>query len=123
MSSVANWLATGTAIVGASLTALRLTVSVLAEAARSMPPLAVPPPSCTWNVKLAYPAPLALACGVNTSRPALMSATVTVCPTPTATPLFVRLPVPGSVPIRTAIRLLAGLSPVSPNPKSTALKV
>ena len=38
---------------GASLTAPTFTASVLAEASRSMPPLAVPPPSCTWNVKLA----------------------------------------------------------------------
>ena len=67
--------------------------------------------------------PLAFATGINTSLPALMSATVTVWPAPTAAPLFVRLPAPGSVAIRTAIRLWAGLSLPSLKPKSAALKV
>ena len=38
---------------GASLTAVTLTVRVLGEASRSTPPLAVPPSSWTWKVKLA----------------------------------------------------------------------
>ena len=38
---------------GASLTDVTSMVSVLADASRSTPPLAVPPSSCTWNVKLA----------------------------------------------------------------------
>ena len=38
---------------GASLTEVTSTVIVLADASRSTPPLAVPPSSCTWNVKLA----------------------------------------------------------------------
>ena len=52
-----------------------------------------------------------------------MSPTVTLCPAPTATPLFVMLPAPGNVSIRTALRLWAGLSSVSLKPKSAALKV
>ena len=38
---------------GASLTAVTLTVIVFALWSRSTPPLAVPPSSCTWKVKLA----------------------------------------------------------------------
>ena len=41
------------ASTGASLTAVTLKVRVLGEASRSMPPLAMPPSSCTWKVKLA----------------------------------------------------------------------
>ena len=37
---------------GASLTELTLMVSVLGVWSRSTPPLAVPPSSWTWNVKL-----------------------------------------------------------------------
>ena len=61
--------------VGASLTDVTLTVIVLGVGSRSTPPLAVPPSSCTWKVKLAYAVPLALAAGVNISRPPVMSAT------------------------------------------------
>ena len=108
---------------GASFTAVTFIVSVLALGPRSMPPLAVPPSSCTWNVKLAYPAPLALAAGLNLKRPALMSATVIVCPALTVTPLLASPPAPGSVLMRTAPRPLAGLSLLSLKPKSAALKV
>ena len=66
--------------------------------------------------------PLALAAGVNTSRPALMSATLTNCPAVTAMPLSVRLPAPGSVVILTAASALAGLSFGSLKPKSAAVK-
>ena len=38
---------------GASLTAVTLRVTVFALGSRSTPPLAVPPSSCTWKVKLA----------------------------------------------------------------------
>jgi len=38
---------------GRSLTEVTLTVIVLADASRSMPPFAVPPLSCTWKVKFA----------------------------------------------------------------------
>ena len=38
---------------GASLTAVTLMVIVLGDWSRSTPPLAVPPSSCTWKVKLA----------------------------------------------------------------------
>ena len=74
-------------------------------------------------MKLAYPVPLALAAGLNFSRPRFTSATVIVCPALTATPLLVRLPAPGSVAMRTAASALAGLSFASLNPKSAALKV
>ena len=38
---------------GASFTEVTLTVIVFADGSRSTPPFAVPPSSCTWNVKLA----------------------------------------------------------------------
>ena len=59
-SAVANVYAVSSSVVtvllapdGASLTAVTLTVIVLAVGSRSTPPLAVPPSSCTWKVKLA----------------------------------------------------------------------
>src|SRR5205823_4041337 len=74
---------------GASFTLVTLIVIVLADWSVSTPPLATPPLSLTWNVKLASGDPLAFAAGVNTSRPALMSATVTNWPAVTAMPLLV----------------------------------
>ena len=50
--------------LGASLTEATLIVIRLAVGSRSTPPLAVPPSSCTWKVKLAYGVPLALAAPV-----------------------------------------------------------
>src|SRR5204863_2349436 len=47
---------------------------------------------CTWKVKLAYAAPLALAAGLNLSQPAAISAAETNCPAPTAKPLTVSVP-------------------------------
>ena len=41
------------AAVGGSLTGVTLSVIVLGVASRFLPPLAVPPLSCTWKVKLA----------------------------------------------------------------------
>ena len=56
----------GTELIGASLPALTLMVKVLADWSRSTPPLAVPPLSCTWKVKVANGDPLPSSTGVNT---------------------------------------------------------
>ena len=48
---------------GASFTAVTLTVIVFGVGSRSTPPLAVPPSSCTWNVKVAYGVPLSFGVG------------------------------------------------------------
>ena len=74
---------------------------VLGDGSVSTPPLAVPPLSWTWKVKLAYPAPLPFAAGVKTSFPPVMSATGTNCPAVTATPLSVSVPATGRVVIST----------------------
>ena len=66
---------------------------------------------------------MALATGVKTSRPRLMSATVMVWPALTAAPLLVRAPAPGRVLMRTALSALAGLSVASVKPKFAATKV
>src|SRR3954466_10285914 len=65
------------ASTGASLTGATSMVIVWADGSKSTPPFAVPPSSWTWNVNEAYAAPLASAAGVNVSRPAMMSATLT----------------------------------------------
>src|SRR5947199_331558 len=110
---------------GASFTLVTLIVIVLADWSVSTPPLATPPLSLTWNVKLASGDPLAFAAGVNTSRPALMSATVTNWPAVTAMPLLVSVPDArvGIVVISTAASALAGLSFGSVKPNSSAVKV
>ena len=59
--------APGTVLTGGSLTMVTSTVIVRAVWSRSRPPLAVPPLSWTWNVKLATPAPLAFAAGAEPS--------------------------------------------------------
>src|SRR5947209_8244868 len=102
-----------------------LIVIVLADWSVLTPPLARPPSSLTWNVKLASAAPLAFAAGVNTSRPALMSATVMNWPAVTATPLLVSVPDPtvGIVVISPAKSVFAGLSFGSVKPNSSAVKV
>ena len=66
------------------------------------------------------PAPLALAAGVYTKLP--MLAKLMLWPAVTATPLKVRLPLPGKVVMVTAAKLLAGLSFGSLKPKSAAVK-
>ena len=109
--------------VGASFTAVTLTVMVLGEASRSMPPLAVPPLSCTWKVKLARAAPFALSAGVNWSKPDVMFATGMEAPAVTATELFVRLPLAGSVVTFTPSSVFAGVSVGSVRPKSAAANV
>src|SRR5205809_438506 len=110
---------------GASFTPVTLIVIVLGDWSMSTPPLPVPPSSCTWNVKLASGEPVAFAAGVNTSRPALMSATVTNWPAVTAMPLLVSVPDArvGIVVISTAASALAGLSFGSVKPNSSAVKV
>ncbi len=50
--------------VGASLAAVTSKVIVFAVGSVSTPPLAVPPPSLTWKVKLATPEPFWSAGGV-----------------------------------------------------------
>src|SRR5207249_877913 len=87
---------------GASLTGVTFTVSARGVGSRSTPPLAVPPLSCTWKVKLAYGVPLASAAGANTSRPASRSPTLTNWPATTVVPRPLSVPVPGSVVIFTA---------------------
>src|SRR3989441_163909 len=108
---------------GASLTGVTFTVSARGVGSRSTPPLAVPPLSCTWNVKLAYGAPFASAAGVNTSRPASMSPTLTNWPATTAAPRTLSVPVPGSVATLTAWKPLAGVSWGSVKPKSARANV
>jgi len=112
---------------GMSFTLVTSTVITLALASMSTPPLAVPPSSATWNVKLAYPAPLASATGVNCSFPAVMSATDTSSPAPTAALSSVRLPTDGSVVIFTRSNSSApALLPASVGslkPKSDAVNV
>ena len=69
----------------------------------STPPLAVPPSSCTRNVKLAYGEPLALAAGMNLKLPPVRSPIVTVKGRLVIlTPLFCKTPLVGSEVIFTA---------------------
>ena len=108
---------------GASLTEVTLIVNVLGLGSRLTPPLAVPPLSCTWKVKLAYGLPLPLVAGEKRSRPVLRSASAIICPIVTATPLSLRVPDAGKVLIFSANSVLAGESLVSLKPKSAAAKV
>ena len=96
-----------------------LIVIVLGDGSRSTPPLAVPPSSCTWKVKLAYGRAVGVRpAGVNFSNPPVMSASGMNCPAVTATPLSSACRQLGSVVISTASRLLAGVSFGSLKPKS-----
>src|SRR5436190_2220983 len=111
--------------LGASLTGVAFTVSVLGVGSRSMPPLAVPPSSWTWKVKVASGEPLAFGAGVNLSLPAVRSARGMDCPAAIGTPvLLVRLPAVGNVVIFTARNVWGGVelggreSFGSVNPKS-----
>jgi hypothetical protein len=85
---------------GASLIALIVMLSVLAEASRSWPPLAVPPLSCTWNRTL----PVVVLLGVGTKRtwPLVMTDSGSVVPAMTGLPLNVSVP-PVAAPKRTAM--------------------
>ena len=62
---------------GGSLTALMVIVMRLATGSVSAPPLAVPPLSLTWKVKLAAAVPLTSAAGTYFRLPVEMSLTVT----------------------------------------------
>ena len=115
--------AAGTISTGASLTGSTSTVIVFGVGSVSAPPLAVPPLSCTWKVNEASAAPLALAAGVQTSLPDVMSASVTTWPAVTAAPLSRSDPSAGSVVILTASKVLAGVSNESVKPKSAAASV
>ena len=56
------------------------------------------------------PTPLALTAGVNSSLPAMMSATLMDCPALTAIPLSINEPAVGSVAMYTASKLSGGVS-------------
>ncbi len=114
----ASALATGT-----SFTAVMLKLMVLGEASVSTPPLATPPLSLTWKVKLPTPVPLKLGAAVKTSWPSWPAGIS--WPAVTATPFRRRMPwAPGGrLVMMTLCSALAGLSSASPKPKSTAAKV
>src|SRR5438067_616136 len=96
---------------GASFTLVTLIVIVLADRKTSCRERVSLSVVLTWKVKLASGDPLAFAAGVNTSRPALMSATVTNWPAVTAMPLLVSVPDArvGIVVISSAASALVGL--------------
>ncbi len=109
---------------GALFTPVTLIVIVFGEGSTLAPPLAVPPLSLTWNVKLAYPFPDAFAAGVYvTSFPLIDRAAVTLSSASMATPFRRMTPSTGRVTNRTVFRLFAGLSFGSLNPKSDTSKV
>ena len=91
----------GVWLTGTSFTAATLIVSVFGVASMLLPPSAVPPSSCTWNVKLATPAPWASAGGVQVSRPSATSLATTKSPALTRLPFQRSVPCPGNVVIVT----------------------
>ena len=93
------------------------------EASRSLPPLAVPPLSWTWNVNEVYDVPLPLAAGWKTSRPDAMSPAETYCPAVTLVPLSFTVPAAGSVVIFTASSAWGSSSAASAYPKSAVVRV
>ena len=107
---------------GASFTGVTLNVIVFAVASVSAPPKAVPPSSWTWKVKLASLLPLALAVGVNTSLPALISSMLMKLPAAKLLPFSVSTPPDGSVVILTEMNESAGTSLASVKPNSLAVK-
>src|SRR5205823_1285737 len=116
-------LTTRSAPTGASLTAVTPIARVFGDWSRSTPPLAVPPLSCTWKVKLVYGEPLALAAGRKRKLPAVISLAAMNWPAKTAMPLLISVPLLGSAVTRTAFSVLAGLSSVSLKPKLAAVNV
>src|SRR5262245_56624972 len=109
---------------GASLTLVTSMLMVLGVGSVSTPPLATPPPSWIWKLKLNLLAPLALGAERYRRLPAWMLAAVIVRPTVTGPePLSVNVPVPESDVILIAARLLAGESSESLNVKSAVWKV
>ena len=114
--------------VGASFTLVTLTTIVLGDGSRSMPPLAVPPSSCTWKVKLASGVPLALAAPRYVSRPASISAFADKLAGADrarvgTADVMVSVPTSGSVVMRTASQAVIGESLGSLKPKSLAVNV
>src|SRR4051794_20921192 len=97
-----------------------LIVIWLEATARSTPPLAVPPSSFAWKVKLSYGVPEAPRAGVN--RKPVRLADGMSWPTVTGVPLNVSVPLAGSEAILIAARLLAGESFESLIGKSNELK-
>ena len=91
--------ATGTVLTGASLTAVTLKVKVLGAASNA------PAESCTENVKFVYGAPLALSAGAKLTLPAAMSAALMICPAVTVSPFSRRVPLAGTLSIRTLAKL------------------
>src|SRR5204863_388221 len=91
----------------------------------STPPLAVPPLSRTWNVKLDSGEPLALSAGGSEERRVVKSVDVGSWRVVKAMPLLVSVPVParGNVVISTGSSALAGLSFGSLKPNSAAVNV
>ena len=108
---------------GASFTAVTLKVMVFGLASRSTPALVVPPLSCTANWKFAWPAPLALGTGANTSLFNAMSLAAIDWSAVTSTPLSLSVPLLGSWVILTVSSVFAGVSLTSLNPKSATVSV
>src|SRR5262245_9525553 len=106
-------IAAGGLPTGASLTGVTLNVIVFGGWSRSKPPLAVPPSSFTWKVKVVYGVALLFvsSVGVNFSLLAAISLTRTAWPAVTATsvvPLFkVTVPLEGNV-VTISVRKLFG---------------
>ncbi len=109
-------------MTGPSFTGVTSIVNVSAVGSRFSPPSAVPPSSSTWKVKLVYGAPLAFGAGVKVSLPAVISVTVTSCPAETIAPSSFSVPCPARVVTCTRLKLFAGLSSGSLNPKFVVVK-
>src|SRR6478609_4505976 len=86
-------------------------VWALAAGSRLTPPLATPPSSCTWNLKLSYAGvrPLPFGAGVNVNRPALIAETGTGVPAVIGVPLNLSVPLLVLVVIRTLWKALGPL--------------
>ncbi len=108
---------------GGSFTGRTLIVIVAADTDRSIPPLLVPPSSCTRKVKVVVGLPLEFAGGLYVKLAALMLPTVMDAPWLTATPARNNVPEAGRVLIVTEDKAFAGLSKESVNGKSDAVNV
>ncbi len=106
--------------IGASggVTSVTVIANVLGVASVLDPPLAVPPLSTSWNVKLGVAGPAA---GANTRLPRLVAG-ITL-PAVMATPESVSVPLAGSVVMMTLARELGGVSFGSVIPKSATEKI
>ena len=103
----------------------QFTLIVITRAVKSVswPPFAVPPLSCTLNVKLANAIPVWLTGGIYLNLDAKRSATGIDIPAVTLTPLSFRLPKSGIETICTAFRAFGGLSLESLKGKSPTPKM